>query len=118
MFSFTSFIDYLRYREAVRKADKAHAESGERYYVMPTIGDKGKPALVILDRFNFRKLKKKHYIPHVASVRDLTNECVYLTPYRDGTGFLTKEAMAVKRQQYYSFCKAQRSIMKMKKGIA
>ena len=38
----------LRLREAVRKADKAHSENGQRYYVMPTSGTSGQ--LVIMDR--------------------------------------------------------------------
>ncbi len=38
----------LRLREAVRQADKAHRENGQRYYVMPTSGVSGQ--LVIMDR--------------------------------------------------------------------
>ena len=65
----------LRLREAVRQADKAHRENGQRYYVMPTSGVSGQ--LVIMDRNNFRKLKQKHYINHNTFVRDLEFECFY-----------------------------------------
>ena len=109
---FVHFKDYLRYREAVKKADKAHAESGERYYVMPSVDAKGNPLLIVMDRFNFRKLKQKKYISYKATVRDLVNECFYLTPYRDGTGGLDKFGTVLKREMYYDYCQAQR----MKKG--
>lgn len=43
------------YSLAVRKADNAHSENGERYYVMPS--EDGR--LVVVDRRNFRILKRK-----------------------------------------------------------
>lgn len=90
----------LRLREAVRKADEAHRETGERYYVMPASAD-GK--LIIMDRLNFRKLKHKGYITNRAYVRDLEVECFYFTPYRDGSCALAPEVEAVKRKQYFSW---------------
>lgn len=41
----------LRLNEAMRQADKAHNENGNRYYVMPTSGTSGQ--LIIMDRNNF-----------------------------------------------------------------
>lgn len=58
----------IRLNEAVVQADKAHEETGERYYVMPN-GKSGK--LIIMDRFNFRKLKQKGYVSHNVFVNDL-----------------------------------------------
>lgn len=87
----------LRLQEAVRQADKAHRETGERYYVMPN-DNSGK--LIIMDRFNFRKLKHKGYLPHKAVVRDLEIECFYCTPYRNGCGKLPKSVIDLKRKQY------------------
>ena len=89
----------LRLREAVRKADEAHRETGERYYVMPLSGSKGK--LIIMDRFNFRKLKQKGYITHKAFVPDLERECFYFTPYSNGSCAISSEVGKIKRQQYY-----------------
>lgn len=89
----------LRLREAVRKAEDAHSQTGERYYVMPLSGSKGK--LIIMDRFNFRKLKQKGYITHKAHVRDLERECFYFTAYRNGTCGIVPEVESLKRQQYY-----------------
>ena len=113
---FVHLKDYLRYREAVRKADQAHAESGERYYVMPSVDAEGNPKLVIMDRFNFRKLKQKRYISHKATVQDLKRECFYHTPYRDGTDPMDKFAICFKKEMYYSYCIGQRKLMKKKKG--
>lgn len=108
---FQKFFDYLRYREAVIKADKAHATTGERYYVMPSTSGK----LLIMDRTNFRGLKKKHYICYSAKVRDLINECFYLTPYRNDDGYLDSKGLKMKRALYYSWCEAFRKQKKLKK---
>lgn len=106
---YLKLVDYLRYREAVRKADKAHQQTGERYYVMPAVNNKNrKPGLIIMDRQNFRRLRLKHYINQKATVRDLVNESFYLTPYRDGTGFLDDKGRTIKLKQYFAYCKAQR----------
>lgn len=110
------FVDYLRYREAVRKADQAHAANGERYYVMPTANrsrtatDKPVLSLIVMDRANFRKLKQKHYVTHRASVRDLVSECFYCTAYRDGNGYLDAIGRKMKLALYFSYCRSQRAI--------
>lgn len=90
----------LRLNEAVRQADKAHKETGERYYVMPN-GNNGK--LIIMDRSNFRKLKHKRYVSYNVFVRDLEIECFYCTPYRNGNGKLSNEIIDLKRKQYIKF---------------
>lgn len=97
---FKRFRAVLRLKEAVRQADKAHKETGERYYVMPN-GDSGK--LIIMDRSNFRKLKQKRYVSHNVFVSDLERECFYCTPYRNGNGALPTEVITMKRRQYMEF---------------
>lgn len=91
----------LRLREAVRKADEVHRETGERYYVMPASADGCK--LIIMDRFNFRKLKQKGYITHKVYVSDLERECFYFTPYRNGLCAITPEVANLKRRQYFDW---------------
>lgn len=98
---FKKFKAYLRYREAVKKADEAHAKTGERYYVMPSSGNK--KALLIMDRFNFRKLKHKGYITNKAFVADLERECFYATPYKDGSAEFSYIVINYKKQQYYNW---------------
>lgn len=88
----------LRYDEAVRKADEAHEKTGNRYYVMPVYGSKGK--LIITDRRNFRIMKKKGYINKDARVFHLEKECFYCTPYRNGSGKLMPEDAEIRRQSY------------------
>lgn len=89
----------LRLREAVKKAEEAHSKTGERFYVMPLSGSDGK--LIIMDRFNFRKLKQKGYITYDAHVLDLEKECFYFTAYRNGTSGIVPEVENLKRRQYY-----------------
>ena len=100
----------LIYREAVRKADKAHAADGKRYYVMPAADGK----LLIMDRENFRILKRKHYIHGKATVQDMVNECFYHTPYRNGDLALDPFAVEFKRQQYLAWYQATRKKKKQK----
>ena len=115
---FKQFVDYLRYREAVKKADKAHAKTGERYYVMPALVPEGSPSgikLLVMDRFNFRKLKQKGYINNRANVRDLISECFYCTPYRNGDGYLDARGRRIKLSLYFSYCQTTRTLRKQKK---
>ena len=115
---FKQFVDYLRYREAVKKADKAHAQTGERYYVMPASVPEGSSSgikLLVMDRFNFRKLKQKGYINNRANVRDLVSECFYCTPYRNGDGYLDARGRRIKLSLYFSYCQTTRTLRKLKK---
>ena len=100
--------------EAVRQANKEHASTGNRYYVMPTSGTSGN--LVIMDRANFRKLKQKHYISHKATQMNLEAECFYCTPYRNGMGELSPMAKSLKRESYYSWVAAVRQLRKAEKS--
>ena len=84
------------YSLAVRKADNAHSENGERYYVMPS--EDGR--LVVVDRRNFSILKRKNYISKDASVADMQRECFYCTPYRYGKGEMPADIIALKRSAF------------------
>lgn len=84
------------YSLAVRKADNAHSENGERYYVMPS--EDGR--LVVVDRRNFRILKRKNYISKDASVADMQRECFYCTPYRNGKGGDVGRHLALKHSAF------------------
>ncbi len=102
---FKSLKARLTYREAVRKADKVHAQDGRRYYVMPSAEGK----LLIMDRENFRILKRKHYINSRARVQDLMDECFYYTPYRNGECAIDPFAREVKRQQFLQWYQAHKT---------
>lgn len=105
----------LRLREAIKMADKAHQQTGHRYYVMPQHGSYGKK-LVIMDRYNFRRLKMKHYIQREARVFDLVRECVYCTGYRDGNQSLSPEYRKKKVIQYFAWVEADRKATKQKRN--
>ena len=110
---FTKFKASLQLREAIKMADKAHRQTGHRYYVMPQHGSGGKK-LVVMDRHNFRRLKLKHYIHHEARVFDLVRECFYCTPYRDGNQFLAPEDRTKKASQYFAWVEADRKATKQR----
>lgn len=96
---FIKFQTWLRYKKAVAEANNLYLQSGKRYFVMPTFG-KGRQ-LVIIDRGNFRLLKRKHYINKDARVFDLINECFYHTPYFNGQGALPQEQIKEKKKALY-----------------
>lgn len=104
---FRKFKASLRLREAIKMADKAHRETGHRYYVMPQHGSGGKK-LIIMDRYNFRRLKMKHYIHRDARVYDLVRECFYCTGYSDGNQYLAPEDRKKKVLQYFAWVEADR----------
>lgn len=94
----------LQLREAIKMANRAHAESGARYYVIPGAMDKRK--LLVIDRANFRKMKQKGYITEKAYVRDLELECFYFTPYRNGSCAITRDIFKIKTEQYKKWCES------------
>lgn len=81
---------------AVRKADEAHTQSGERYYVMPSTDGK----LVIVDRKNFRILKRKHYVDKDVNLSSIQKECFYCTPYHNGEGEMPHDIRQLKYAVY------------------
>ncbi len=94
----------VAYGIAVQKADDAHRENGERYYVMPSMDGK----LVIVDRRNFRLLKRKHYINKEANIATMQKECFYCTPYRNGSGAMPDEVKTLKKASYMDWINRRR----------
>lgn len=92
---------YLMLRKAVMMADEAHEQNGHRYYVMPT--DDGR--LVVLDRTNFRILKRKNYIARSATVGHLLSECFYHTAYCSGKGAMPDDVRKNKRRTFWLWAK-------------
>ena len=97
---FKHLLATLRLNFAISKADTALSETGERHYVMPQHGSR---RLVVVDRRNFRILRRKGYINPKATVTDMISECFYHTPYRDGSGILPPDMAAKKRKAYLSW---------------
>lgn len=97
------FFAYLRLREAVRKANEAYRLTGRRHYVMPASGTQ----LLVMDRANFRILKRKGYITHKALVHDMMIESFYFTPHRDGSGWLSEKDRRIKVRKYFAWYTAE-----------
>lgn len=88
---------YLRFREAVRRANVAHAVDSQRYYVLPSPDGN----LIIMNRKNFRILRRKGYIDRNAYIKGLEKGCLYCTPYANGTGAMDEDTIKESRQRYY-----------------
>ncbi len=94
---FKKLFAWLRLQEAIRKADNAWKQTNKRHYVLPGTGR----SLLIMDRKNFRLLKRKGYIPNKASTRDADLESFYFTPHADGSNALSDYDKKLKVEQYY-----------------
>lgn len=93
---FKKFKAYLRFREAIRQADKAYMQNNQRYYVLPSPDG----TLVIMNRKNFRILKRKGYIDRRAYVLGLEKGCLYCTPYGNGTRGMNAETRKERFTRY------------------
>lgn len=87
---------YLRFREAIRQADKAYVNTNQRHYVLPTPDG----MLIIMNRKNFRELKRKGYIDRRAYVLGLEKGCLYCTPYGNGTRGMNNETREERFKRY------------------
>ncbi len=96
---FKKFFYFLRFRQAVIMADKAHAKNNIRYFVIPD--NKGK--LIITDRKNYRLLRRKKYIPGDQSYLLALNTCLYRTPDGSGRNGLSAESMQDRFRLYVDF---------------
>jgi hypothetical protein len=96
----------LRLRSAVQMADKAHAESGKRFYVLPSYQKGCK--LVVMDRAGFRLLKKKGLVNRNADMYTVSLECFYATPNPDGSDFMTLPIREEKKRQYFQWVVAKK----------
>lgn len=102
------FFDKNRYYNAVRKADDAFDRSKQRHYVvLQTDGE-----LVIINRDSFRQLKKEKRFPDNVTIKTLEEECLYHTPYINGTGIMPEDRMKKKLERYLRWCKANREYKK------
>ena len=82
------------YRKAVKEADKVHAERGERIYVASSIEDVRE--LMIYNRYKFRQIKKKLFIPKFY-ISNLKDGAWYYTADRSGQNGLTPKEKETRR---------------------
>lgn len=93
---FKKFKAYLRFREAMRQADKAYTETNQRHYVLPSPDG----MLIIMNRKNFRGLRRKGYINEQAGVLGLENGCIYCTPYGNGKRGMNEQTQKERFDRY------------------
>ncbi|MBD5384913.1 hypothetical protein HDR69_00600 [bacterium] len=108
------FFAFLRLREAVRKADEAYRLHRRRFYVLPGAGR----SLVVMDRANFRILRRKGYIPPGAVLSDAAVESFYFTPHADGSGRLSWPDRRHKVRQYLSWYQNRLKEAKKRKQVS
>lgn len=82
------------YRKAVREADRVHAERKERIYVASSIEDVRE--LVIYNRYKFRKMKNKLFIPKYY-ISNLKEGAWYYTADRSEQNGLSPQEKEVRR---------------------
>lgn len=96
---FRKFKAMLQLREAIKKADNAHAATGERFFVMPTTDGK----LLVMDRRNFRKLKFKNYVKRNVVINNLLTESFYFTPCRGERLPMAEDLRKKKVKQFFEW---------------
>ena len=77
------------YRKAVKEADRVHAERKERIYVASSIEDVRE--LVIYNRYKFRQIKNRLFIPkfYISNLKD--GACYYTADRGEKNGLTEKE---------------------------
>ena len=99
---------FLMLYEAVQQADSARVQYGRRFYVMPTQDGK----LVVMDKFDLRRMKVKHLIDKKCNVETLLHESFYFTPLGSGLGEINPQDRKTRERAYYRWydltCKLNR----------
>ena len=99
---------YLMLYKAIEQADTAREQYGRRFYVMHTQDGK----LVVMDKYDLRRLKVKHYIDRGVNVETLLQESFYFTPLASGLGEINPQDRKTRERAYYKWydltCKINR----------
>ena len=98
------FFDTNRYHNAVKRADAAFQRTGSRQYIILQTDFK----LVVMDRAYFRLMKQEKRLPPEVTINTLQRECLYHTPYANGTEAMSNEEMNKRLDKYLRWCKAVR----------
>ena len=88
----------IAYENAVRNAEEQLASTGDRTYVIKS-GSK----LLLINRKNFRKMKKRGIIKKTATILDLQQNCYYCTSYVNGKDQMPDEVVKIKKKQCINY---------------
>ncbi len=94
----------IRLDYAIGKAGKAHARTGDRYYVMPDAFDR----LIVMRRKGMRTLRRHRIMDRRVRMDDLLRESFYFTPDRAGNT-APSVIMEKKREIYLRYVLRKRS---------
>lgn len=99
---------FLVLYKAVEQADAAYRQHGRRFYVMPIADGK----LMVMDRYDLRRLKVKHYLSKDTNVHTLLSDSFYFTPMRNGLEEIHPQDRKRREIAYYKWydlkCKLRR----------
>lgn len=88
---------FLMLYKAIEQAEAARVKHGRRFFVMPTQDGK----LVVMDKYDLRRLKVKHYLDKSCHVEDLLRESFYYTSLGNGLGEIDPQDRQVRAHAYY-----------------
>lgn len=88
----------MRYNYAVKMAEKAHKQKGERFYVMPDHNDK----LIVMSRRDMRILRRYRFMARSVNMYAIMKECFYATADRKGQK-LSESILKAKRDMYIQY---------------
>jgi hypothetical protein len=98
------FFDANRFHNAIKMADNKFQKTGERQYILlQTDGQ-----FVVMNRQIFRQMKKEGRLPSNVDILTLERDCLYHTPYANGSGACSKEKLADSLERYLRWCKLDR----------
>lgn len=86
----------MQFDKAVEQADKEYSKSRNRQYVVPDKDGK----LIVMDRKNFRLLKRKSYMPAGMNTPTLMNASYYHTQDRGGNSPMSPEQVQKNKDSY------------------
>ena len=89
----------LQFKKAVDEAEKAHEKNGGRFYVLPNKNGK----LLVLDRTNFRILKRKGYIKSNYNMNDVKRISFYYTSGQINDNMISDEEAALRKSFFLSW---------------
>lgn len=102
---------FLILNEAISKAEAAREQYGRRFYVMPQQDGK----LVVMDKYDLRRLKVKHYIDKGTNVADLLRDSFYFTAQGNGLEEMHPQDRKNRTRAYYKWYELTYKVNKIKR---
>ena len=108
---FKKFKLFLTFREAVKMANQAYKDCNQRFYIVTTPDNR----LVIMNRRQFRILRRKDYIAKDERITDLAYKSIYHTPDGSGRGGISAECLRSRFHVYLDVVREHEQMVKLLK---